>query len=102
MCIRDSTSFDPEIRKNGVNYLKDCVKASAEAGAKMFSGVIYSQYMKDAKKMPSGEEWKFSADSLREVARYAADFGMSIAFEPVTRYESYLLNTCLLYTSRCV
>ena len=32
----DVTSFDPEVRRNGVNYLKDCVKASAEAGAKMF------------------------------------------------------------------
>lgn len=89
----DITSFDPDVRKNGVRYLKDCVKASAEAGAKMFSGVIYSQYLKDAKKMPTEEEWQFSADSMRELARYAADFGMSIAFEPVTRYESYLLNT---------
>ena len=32
----DVTSFDPEVRRNGVNYLKDCVKASAEAGAKCF------------------------------------------------------------------
>lgn len=89
----DVTSFDPEIRKNGVKYLKDCVKASAEAGAKMFSGVIYSQYLKNATRMPSEQEWEFSAQCMKEVARYAADFGMSIAFEPVTRYESYLLNT---------
>lgn len=89
----DITSFDADIRKNGVKYLKDCVKASAEAGAKMFSGVIYSQYLKNATAMPTEQEWQFSADSLREVAKYAADFGMSIAMEPVTRYESYLLNT---------
>ncbi len=89
----DVTSFDPEVRKNGVAYLKRCVKASAEAGAKMFSGVIYSQYLKKAVKMPTEQEWEFSAKSMKEVARYAADFGMSIAFEPVTRYESYLLNT---------
>lgn len=89
----DITSFDEDCRKNGVKYLKDCVKASAEAGAKMFSGVIYSKYLKEAKCMPSDEEWQFSADAMREVARYAADLGMSIAMEPVTRYESYLLNT---------
>ncbi len=89
----DITSFDADVRKNGVKYLKDCVKASAEAGAKMFSGVIYSQYMKDAKAMPSEQEWQFSADSLREVAKYAAEYGVSIAMEPVTRYETYLLNT---------
>lgn len=89
----DITSFDPEIRKNGTRYLKDCVKASAEAGAKMFSGVIYSQYLKNARHMPSEQEWEFSASCLREVARYAQEFGVHIAFEPVTRYESYLLNT---------
>lgn len=89
----DITSFDEASRKNGVQYLKDCVKASAEAGAKTFSGVIYSKYLKEAKSKPTPQEWAFSADCLREVARYAADFGVSIGVEPVTRYESYLLNT---------
>jgi len=89
----DVTSFDPSVRKNGTEYLKRCVKATADVGAKMFSGVIYSQYLKAAKAMPTEQEWQFSADCMKEVARYAADLGVSIAFEPVTRYESYLLNT---------
>lgn len=89
----DITSFDAEARKRGTAYLKDCVTASAEAGAKMFSGVIYSQYLKPAKKLPSEQEWEFSASCLKEVARYAANLGVSLAVEPVTRYESYLLNT---------
>jgi D-psicose/D-tagatose/L-ribulose 3-epimerase len=89
----DITSFEEANRKSGVQYLKDCVKASAEAGAKTFSGVIYSKYLKEAKCKPSEQEWEFSANSLREVAKYASDFGISIGLEPVTRYESYLLNT---------
>lgn len=89
----DITSFEEANRKNGVQYLKDCVKVSAEAGAKSFSGVIYSKYLKEAKCKPSEQEWEFSASSLKEVAKYAADFGISIGLEPVTRYESYLLNT---------
>lgn len=90
---RDVTSSDPEVRRRATDYLKECVRASADAGAKMFSGVIYSQYLKPASKMPSEAEWEYSADAMREVAQYAADRGMRIAFEPVTRYESYLLNT---------
>lgn len=89
----DITSFDLEARKKGTQYLKDCVKATADVGAKMFSGVIYSQYLKDAKSAPTEEEWEFSAKALKEVAQYANDLGVSIALEPVTRYESYLLNT---------
>jgi D-psicose/D-tagatose/L-ribulose 3-epimerase len=89
----DITSFNEAHRKNGVKYLKDCVKATADAGGHSFSGVIYSQYMKPAKCMPTEQEWEFSANCLREVARYAADLGVIVGVEPVTRYESYLLNT---------
>ncbi|HHT24286.1 MAG TPA: sugar phosphate isomerase/epimerase [Clostridiaceae bacterium] len=89
----DITSFDPAARKNGVQYLKDCVKATADIGGKMFSGVIYSQYLKDAKSAPTEEEWEFSAKALKEVAQYAKNLGVELALEPVTRYESYLLNT---------
>lgn len=89
----DITSFDEDARRNGVQYLKDCVRKSAEAGAKVFGGVLHSKYLKDAKCMPSEQEWEFSANSLKEVARYAQDFGVSLALEPVTRYESYLVNT---------
>jgi D-psicose/D-tagatose/L-ribulose 3-epimerase len=89
----DITSFDESVRDNGVKLLKDCVDATAKVGGSMFSGVIYSMYCKPAVKMPTEQEWEFSADSLRKVARYASNLGVSIAVEPVTRYESYLLNT---------
>lgn len=89
----DITSFNEKFRRNGTDYLKKCVKASADVGAKLFSGVIYSQYMKDAKAAPTEEEWEFAAKALKEVAQYAQEFNIDLAFEPVTRYESYLLNT---------
>ena len=90
----DITSFDPEVRKNGVEYLKQCVKASAEAGSRMFCGVLYSQFCKPATCPPTEEEWEFSASSLREVAKYAADLGVSLAIEPCSRFMTYLINTC--------
>ncbi len=89
----DITSHDEAARRRGTDYLKECVTASAAVGATSFSGVIYAEYMKDAKKAPSEAEWQFSADALKEVARHANDLGITIAVEPVTRYESYLLNT---------
>lgn len=89
----DITSFDEGARRRGTDYLKDCVTASAAVGATSFSGVIYAEYMKDAKGAPSEQEWQFSADALKEVARHASGLGVSVAVEPVTRYESYLLNT---------
>ena len=90
----DITSDDAEIRKKGVDYLKKCVKATSEIGATNFSGVIYSQHIKQAANRPSEKDWDNSSQCLREVARYAQDLGVVIGLEPVNRYETYLINTC--------
>ena len=90
----DITSYDEKIRQNGINYLKACVKATADIGASSFSGVIYSQHVKSAKKRPTEREWEYSAKCLKEVAVFAQDFGVNIGLEPVNRYETYLINTC--------
>lgn len=90
----DITSDNAGVRKLGVDYLKACVKATSELGARNFSGVIYSQHVKPSLKRPTEDAWKHSADSLREVARFAQGLGVNLGIEPVNRYETYLVNTC--------
>ncbi len=90
----DITSDDPAIRANGVAYLCACVRATAEIGARSFSGVIYSQHVKQLPARPEERHWHYSAECLREVAREAADLGVAIGLEPVNRYETCLVNTC--------
>jgi D-psicose/D-tagatose/L-ribulose 3-epimerase len=90
----DVTSDQPEARRQGVEYLKACVRATAALGATNFSGVIYSQHVKPAAQAPTERTWELSAGCLREVAVFARDFGVQLGLEPVNRYESYLVNTC--------
>jgi len=90
----DITSGDPAIRAKGLQYLKDCVDATAAIGATSFSGVVYSQHVKAAKARPTEAEWAWSASALKEAAVYAQRAGVAIGLEPVNRYESYLVNTC--------
>jgi D-psicose/D-tagatose/L-ribulose 3-epimerase len=90
----DITSEDVDIRRKGVNYLKECVKATNDIGATSFSGVIYSQHVKPTVKRPTEQTWEYSAQCLSEVARYAEDLGVTVGIEPVNRYETYLVNTC--------
>jgi len=87
----DISCGNKEYRKNGVDYLKKCVVATAEAGGNCFSGVIYSKYIKNTK--PTLDDWKWSADSLHQVAEFAKPLGVTIGLEPCTRYETNLLNT---------
>ncbi|HBE04703.1 MAG TPA: hypothetical protein DC049_19825, partial [Spirochaetia bacterium] len=90
----DITSKDPEIRKKGIKYLKSCIDACIDTGIKQFSGVIYSEHVKQVSGRPQALDWDYSADSLREVARYANKSSIKIGLEPVNRYETYLVNTC--------
>ena len=90
----DITSNNAEIRANGVEYLKACVKATHDIGGKSFSGVIYSQHTKATRDIPTEQTWKFSAECLKKVAQYAKPLGVTIGLEPVNRYETYLINTC--------
>jgi D-psicose/D-tagatose/L-ribulose 3-epimerase len=90
----DITSDEPNIRRKGVDYLKRCVDATHAIGATSFSGVIYSQHVRQLPSRPSETHWQWSADALREVADHAAPLGVTIGLEPVNRYETFLINTC--------
>lgn len=67
----DITSDDENIRRKGTQYLKDYVKATSDIGAGSFSGVIYSQHVKQAVRRPGEDDWRRSAECLNEVAVYA-------------------------------
>ena len=83
----------PACGARGIEYLKRCVDATAAVEADSFSGVIYSQYCK-ATNVPTEDDWKWSAEALRAVGEYAAQYSITLGLEPVTRYESNLINTC--------
>ncbi|HZG86612.1 sugar phosphate isomerase/epimerase family protein [Paenibacillus sp.] len=90
----DITSEDPAVRRNGVEYLKACVRATADIGKTNLSGVLYSQHVKETNKRPAEQEWEWAADALREAAKFAQDYGVALGLEPVNRYESNMVNTC--------
>lgn len=90
----DITSDDERIRQNGYEYLMKCVDAAAQINAKSFSGVIYSQHVKQTTKAATEDAWKWSAEILGKVAEHAREYGIQIGLEPVNRYETYLVNTC--------
>jgi D-psicose/D-tagatose/L-ribulose 3-epimerase len=90
----DLTADSAVVRDKGVAYLKGCVKATAEMGGNCLSGVIYSEIGKKSDYRPGKKQWDDSAAGLKEVCRYAQDFGVTVGVEPVNRYETYLINTC--------
>jgi D-psicose/D-tagatose/L-ribulose 3-epimerase len=90
----DITSEDEATVKRGLEYLKKCVRVTAEMGATCFTGVIYSAIGRRIDSMPDERYWERAAKGLRDVAKLAADLGVTVGIEPVNRYETFLVNTC--------
>ena len=92
---RDSNLIDPdtEIRRNGINTLKKLVDINIEIGSKIMSGVTYATWGYITGKPRTEDEWKWSVESMREVARYAkSKSDMILAVEPLNRFETHFLN----------
>jgi len=91
----DSNLIDPdtEIRRNGINTLKKLVDINIEIGSKIMSGVTYATWGYITGKPRTEDEWKWSVESMREVARYAkSKSDMILAVEPLNRFETHFLN----------
>jgi len=90
---RDITSPNPAYRRAGIEHLRRCIDTTAALESDSFSGVLYSKYCK-ADVLPTEDDWKWSAEGLHELGKYAQQYGITLGLEPVTRYESNLINTC--------
>jgi D-psicose/D-tagatose/L-ribulose 3-epimerase len=69
------------------------VDINLEIGSGIIAGVIYASWGYLTGKPRTEEEWKWSVESMREVAEYAKSKGeVVLAVEPVNRFETHFLN----------
>ncbi len=86
-------SPDARTRAKGVSALKTMVDINYELGSPIFGGVIYAGWGCITGRPRTQEEWSWSVAAMREVAQYAKKGGnLTIAVEPVNRFETHFLN----------
>lgn len=92
---RDFTSDNPAYRKNSKEYLEGAIRFAAEAGAPTVIGPMYSAVGK-RRHLKAGErkqEWNMAVEAITAGGRYAAQHGVTLAIEPLNRFETDLINT---------
>lgn len=92
---RDLTSPDAAVRASTRAYLNECFHIASALDAGFVCGPMYAQVGK-ARQLPEDErrrEWDLAASELRLVCKDAADLGLSIAIEPINRFETDMVNT---------
>lgn len=86
-------SPNENIRLAGISHLKRVIDACAELEVKTLCGPYHSALGVFTGKGPTGDEMKWAADSLREVAHHAQERGVHLAVEALNRFECYLVNS---------
>ncbi|MCL7458571.1 sugar phosphate isomerase/epimerase [Micromonospora sp. MSM11] len=91
----DLLADDEEVARRTEEFVRQCVRAAGRVGAAVVAGPLYA---------PAGRRWLLDADArratvarlverLRPLADEAAGQGVTIALEPLNRFETSLLNT---------
>ncbi len=89
----DLSSTDAEVRKTAVEYAQNVVRAINKIGARNFSGINYSAWCDFDYPELKAQRTEYAAESLRQVAKTAGEYGVSWNMEVVNRFESFMLNT---------
>ena len=85
-------SPDASVRAEAVARLKGAVDMFDLVGAPMLCGPYHSALGAFSGAMPSDEEWANGKATLREVADYAGEKGVTLVLEYLNRFELYFLN----------
>ncbi len=86
-------SDDADVRRKTLAHMQDCAKAAADAGVRLIAGPLYSPVGFFTGCRRTEEEWKRVVGCYQALGPTLADCGVSIAIEPLNRFETYFLNT---------
>ena len=92
---RDISSDDAAIRKNGFDYIVDCLRIAETMGSPIFTGPVYSAVGKtrivSAERKQQERNW--CIENLIEVGKIAQECGVVVGVEPLNRFETDMINT---------
>ena len=91
---RNISSLDQTERQAAKDYLVWMIDAAAELGSDVVAGPMYSAVGKARLEDEADREteWQLAVEGLREMAAYAGEKGVKLAFEPLNRFETDLVN----------
>jgi D-psicose/D-tagatose/L-ribulose 3-epimerase len=91
----DVSSSDEKVRQRGVAFVKKVILAIEEMGGGSISGPIYNDcpFVGPRDKIDKPLSLKQSIKSMKEMAPFAVDHGVSLNVEVLNRSEHFLLNT---------
>lgn len=92
---RDLANESARVRQQSLDYIKGAVELCEQLGIRTLVGPAYSAVGK-RRKIPDEQrrqEWDWAVEGLTQAGKIAADHGVTMALEPLNRFETDLVNT---------
>jgi len=86
-------SDDSAVRQRTLSFLQQVVQIAAELGAKTLVGPFYSPVGYLCKRRRTADEWLWAVEGLQSLGDTLAQYGVTLAVEPLNRFETYFLTT---------
>lgn len=86
-------SDDADVLKKTRVFFRDAVKAAAEVGATIIAGPLYAPLGYLPGRRRTADEWKRVVEEYRSLGDTLVAHGVTIAIEPLNRFETFFLNT---------
>jgi D-psicose/D-tagatose/L-ribulose 3-epimerase len=98
---RSLISDDADVRRRTQQHLRDAIQATAEVGAHVIDGPLYSPvgYLSGRRRTP--KEWRWAIEGYQSVTSTLDSCDVTLAIEPLNRFETYFLNTAADAAALC-
>lgn len=91
--VCNPVSPDPEMRARTLPEFRKFVDLTLALGGSLICGPLYQALGYFTNARPTKQEWEWSVETMRPCFEYAREKGVTVAVEPLNRFETYLFNT---------
>lgn len=86
-------STEPEVRARTIEHWKTVIRTAADAGADQIAGPTHAPVGYLPGRRRTADEWKWGIECHQALVDDLADADITLAVEPLNRFETYFLNT---------
>jgi D-psicose/D-tagatose/L-ribulose 3-epimerase len=98
---RSLISDDADVRRRTQQHLRDAIHATAEVGAHIIDGPLYSPVGALSGRRRTPDEWRWAIEGYQSVTPTLDACDVTLAIEPLNRFETYFLNTAADAAALC-
>ncbi len=82
-------------RADGLRYLREAVAVAERIGAETIVGLLYAKVGWFTGQRRTQQEWDWAVSAFQDLLPDLERSGVTLAIEPVNRWETFLLNTAV-------